>query len=664
MPEKKLNFIIAAANAENGDDKNATRCKVTGTAYSGGKMNVGMWGEAVVVALDGIDCGAENIPLLMNHENSTDSRLGTLTAKIVDGSLVIEGDIIAETDEAKNVVAQMRAGKDWQMSIGASVDDYEMVKAGVKMKVNGQEFEGPFYLISKSTLREVSVVAVGADSSTQMKIAAKLNLKPKGDKAMPDDLTPAVAAANAAPAQPTPAPVAAKADEPVNIQATAADARAAADEAVKAERKRVADIRAICAGEFPEIEAEAIDNGLGIDEVREKVLAAFRKKQPTTAPNVIIKAEQTDAKTLEASFMLRAGLGEEDVQKAYGDQTLEAAAKARDISMKELFCESLKIEGKNPGRSFGNDTIEAAFSTVSLPGILNNVANKVLLRAFNAQPIIATKLCSTGDLNDFKESERYRLTDVGDLKPVAADGEIKDGGLTEEKSTNQLETYAKKFCLTRKMILNDDLGAFLKVPTAMGNRAARLIDQLFFARLLANPAQSDGQNLFSAAHGNLLTGSTSALGVDSLQAAVKAFLDQTDADGQPISIEPRYLLVPTELKFKAIELTKGAVFIATGDTDTLRPALNSLADENLQVVSSPYLANAAYAGSSNTAWYLFGDPSQTDTFEIGYLKGKRTPTIEKGDTDFNTLGMWFRVYFDLGVREQGFRGKVKSNGAA
>lgn len=481
---------------------------------------------------------------------------------------------------------------------------------------------------------------------------------------MPDDLTPAVAAANAAPAQPTPAPVAAKADEPVNIQATAANARAAADEAVKAERKRVADIRAICAGEFPEIEAEAIDNGLGIDEVREKVLAAFRKKQPTTAPNVIIKAEQTDAKTLEASFMLRAGLGEEAVQKAYGDQTLEAAAKARDISMKELFCESLKIEGKNPGRSFGNDTIEAAFSTVSLPGILNNVANKVLLRAFNAQPIIATKLCSTGDLNDFKESERYRLTDVGDLKPVAADGEIKDGGLTEEKSTNQLETYAKKFCLTRKMILNDDLGAFLKVPTAMGNRAARLIDQLFFARLLANPAQSDGQNLFSAAHGNLLTGSTSALGVDSLQLAVKAFLDQTDADGQPISIEPRYLLVPTELKFKAIELTKGAVFIATGDTDTLRPALNSLADENLQVVSSPYLANAAYAGSSNTAWYLFGDPSQTDTFEIGYLKGKRTPTIEKGDTDFNTLGMWFRVYFDLGVREQGFRGKVKSNGAA
>ncbi len=46
------------------------------------------------------------------------------------------------------------------------------------------------------------------------------------------------------------------------------------------------------------------------------------------------------------------------------------------------------------------------------------------------------------------------------------------------------------------------------------------------------------------------------------------------------------------------------------------------------------------------------------------FRGKRTPTVERGETDFNTLGMWFRVYFDLGVREQEHRGMVKSAGAA
>jgi hypothetical protein len=74
------------------------------------------------------------------------------------------------------------------------------------------------------------------------------------------------------------------------------------------------------------------------------------------------------------------------------------------------------------------------------------------------------------------------------------------------------------------------------------------------------------------------------------------------------------------------------------------------------------LANAKYSGASANAWFLFGDPASVDTFEIGFLKGKRTPTVERGDTDFNTLGLWFRVYFDLGVREQDFRGMVKSNG--
>ena len=96
----------------------------------------------------------------------------------------------------------------------------------------------------------------------------------------------------------------------------------------------------------------------------------------------------------------------------------------------------------------------------------------------------------------------------------------------------------------------------------------------------------------------------------------------------------------------------------------MRPALNILSDENLEVVSSPYLANAKYEGASETAWYLFGQPGTVDTFEIGYLKGKRAPTVERGDTDFNTLGIWFRVYFDVGVREQDHRGMVKAVGAA
>lgn len=612
--------------------------KVKGLAYSGGKMRLGGWSRAVVVDLSGMTV-PESVPLLANHENHTLGRIGIVAAQVEDGHLNISGDIVAEGELSESIVSQGKAGADWQLSIGAEVEAAELVQEG-KRTVNGIEHEAPFYHVTKSTLREVSVVAVGADKATHMQVTAKLELK--GNSVMePEDKT-----------EPTPTP--------------AIDAQAVAEEAVKNERQRIAAVKAVCAGEFPEIEAKAVAEGWDEAKTSEAVLAAYREREPKTAPMVVAKkGTDMNAKHLEAALSLRAGINADTLAKTMGDETVEAAMKDADIPLSGILAECMKLEGMSIPRTFDNAAIKAAFSTVSLPGILSNVAQKKLLQAYQAQPIIATKLCTTADLSDFKENERFRLTDIGDLKPVGADGEIQDGGVTEEKAVNQLDTYAKKFCLTRKMIINDDLGAFLKVPTAMGNRAARLVDQLFFKRLMANPTMTDGKALFSAPHKNLLTGANSALSLDSLKKAIQVFLNQTDADGQPINVEPSILLVPTALKFLAQELTRGTTLIMSGgDGTTVRPAMNVLTDENLNVISSPYLSNGNYAGASEAAWYLFGKPGTVDTFEIGYLKGKRTPTVERGDLDFNTLGMWFRVFFDVGIREQDHRGMVKANGAA
>lgn len=685
---------------------NGAKPKVVGVAYSGGKMSLPGWRHPVVVDLAGMEL-PESVPLLTNHENKTDSRIGLISAAVRNNVLEITGEIVSDSKDAADIIAQGKAGADWQLSIGADVKECELVKGS--REVNGQEVEGPFYHIKKSTLREVSVVAVGADAHTNMKVNAKFNLVNQEGEAMNNKSetksVSAVSAPNdAAPPEKKPEPEqkpgnpANKPGEPANkpgepekkpdnaekkpgqaaaeatppaIQASAGDvaatAREAAQNAVKAERERISAIQAICDGEFPEIEREAIAGGWTPEVVTKKVLETIRAERPAANVNISVKTAPEGGelrKTIEAAMCLRVGVSADQLEKSYGAKTVEAGMAEMDMPLKQLLIECMKLDGIPYSRGFDNETIRAAFSSVSLPGILSNVANKKLLQSYEAQPIIAMKLCSTGDLNDFKENDRFRLTDVGDLLPIAADGEIKDGGLIEESAKNQLDTYGKKFCLTRKMIINDDLGAFMKVPTAMGNRAARLIDQLFFSRLLSNPAQADGKALFSTNHKNLLSGASSALSSDSLKKAIQLFLDQVDADGQPISVEPKYLLVPTALKHLAIELTQGATLIMSGTDNAVRPALNVLSDENLQVISSPYLGNSAYEGSSQTGWYLFGDPKTVDTWEIGFLKGKRTPTVERGETDFNTLGLWFRVYFDLGVREQDHRGMVKANGAA
>ena len=655
---KMSNFMLIEASG--------SKPKVAGLAYSGGKMNLPGWKFPVVVDLAGMEI-PDTVPLLTNHENKTDARVGVVTASIKDSALEISGEIVSDSKDAQDIVAQGKSGADWQLSIGADVRECELVKGS--REINGQTFDGPFYHVQKSVLREVSVVAVGADAATKMKVTAQFNLtnNSKGDVMTDDEKKVNASGENNGDAEKTEKSQIApevKAKAEMDLTATAQEAAVAA---VKAERERVSAIQAICAGEFPEIEKQAVSAGWTPEVVTKKVLETIRAERPVANVNIAIhsKPEGEDMrKTVEAAMCLRVGVDADTLEKSYGAKTVEAAMVEMDMPLKQVMIECMKMDGIPYSRGFDNETIRAAFSSVSLPGILSNVANKKLLQSYEAQPVIATKLCSTGDLNDFKETERFRLTDVGDLLPFAPDGEIKDGGLIEEGAKNQLETYGKKFCLTRKMIINDDLGAFMKVPVAMGNRAARLIDQLFFSRLLQNPTQADGKALFSSAHKNLLGGASSALSAESLKKAIQLYLDQTDADGQPIAVEPKYLLVPTALKHLAVELTRGATLIMSGSDNTVRPAINVLADENLQVVSSPYLGNSAYTGASQSAWYLFGNPNTIDTFELGFLKGKRTPTVERGETDFNTLGMWFRVYFDLGVREQDHRGMVKANGAA
>ena len=148
------------------------RPTVSGVAYSGGKMRLFGWSRPVVVDMAGLAV-PESVPLLANHENHTLGRVGVVVPRAVEGKLEISGEIVGEGALAEAIIAQGKAGADWQLSIGAEVEAAELVQEGKRM-VNGVEHDAPFYHVTKSTLREVSVVAVGADRSTHMKVTAKL----------------------------------------------------------------------------------------------------------------------------------------------------------------------------------------------------------------------------------------------------------------------------------------------------------------------------------------------------------------------------------------------------------------------------------------------------------------------------------------------------------
>ncbi|MFA6805217.1 MAG: Mu-like prophage major head subunit gpT family protein [Candidatus Methanomethylophilaceae archaeon] len=606
---------------------------VKGLAYNGGILDVGI-GSGVVLDLQGLEI-PDSIPLLADHKNEVGNKIGDIKAEIIDNALWIEGKITSENFLAQNIITQSKAGGKWQLSIGARMTEYEVLEE--ETEINGQMIAVGMIVATKSVLREVSIVAIGADKNTSLEIAAKAVVdiegretnKPIGENVM---------------------------DEKIKENEVKDEATVDIHAALKAERDRYKAIKDVCDGDV-EIENKAIEAGWSADQTAKAMLDKMRANRP--AVNVNVKAEANTDKTIEAALMIRAGVDEKEIIKECGEQAIEAGYKARNISVKDAAIACIKASGQSVGLGFGNGEIKAAFTT-SLPGILGNVANKRLQQAFASYSPVAFKLAQTADINDFKASEIYNIADYSNLTEVATSGndtgKLAADKFVEHKGTNQLKTYGKIVSLTRQQIINDDLGAFLKAADILGNRCAKTIDQLFFKKLLANGAMADQSNLFSSAHNNLLDITNYALAVDKVKLAIAEFLKQTGLDGEPIGAMPKYLVVPPELYFLAKEICESTYMVGGSAKST---AMNPVAGL-LEAVQSPYLSNSTYTGYSATDWYLFGNPIEVPAMEIGFLKGQSTPTIEGSDAEFDTLGYSWRVYYDIGIGVADYRGVLKA----
>ncbi len=310
---------------------------------------------------------------------------------------------------AQEVIATSENGFPWQASLGANADKVVFIPEGKTATANSREFKGPVYIARRSTLGEVSFVALGADDDTEARIAAGQagddeeldNEESDNDSTDSDDseLDPVNASLDmgSKPKRPVTSGVVSK----MRIEAAA-------------ESKRIAGIRKVCAGKHSEIEARAIEEGWSVTKTE---LAVLRIERPK-APDQQASQPMYRREVLEAACCLSVGLDETKLLKAYGERTLNSADPLRHIGLRELVAECARLEGHDIPRVFGDGTatIRAGFSTMSLPGILENVMNKTLLSAYESTPIAAFDLCSIGTVSDFKEISRYRLLGTGGSK--------------------------------------------------------------------------------------------------------------------------------------------------------------------------------------------------------------------------------------------------------
>ncbi|TWT71503.1 hypothetical protein [Crateriforma conspicua] len=410
--------LEAAEVTAEGEDKPSLR-KFNMTAYTGGAMRLGGWPYPVVVDLAGMRVTRKSRPILKDHDRG--SIVGhTDDIAISDKSLQVAGVISGVGSTAQEVIATSENGFPWQASLGASADKVVFIPEGKTAKANGRDHKGPVYVARKSTLGEVSFVALGADDHTEARVAANQpddEDSGEGDGDQEDTILEPVNASLNMSSKPKSNP---KPSSPID------DMRAQA----AAESRRISGIRKLCAENHTDIEADAIEQGWSITKTE---LAVLRSERPK-APEQNQHSPRYTREVLEAAACLSVGIEEKALLAGYGEQTLNAADPLRHIGLRELVAECARMEGIEVPRVFGDGTatIRAGFSSMSLPSIMENVMNKTLLAAYQNTPIAAFDLCSVGTVTDFKEVARYRLLGTGGFEQVAPDGELKHGKLSEE----------------------------------------------------------------------------------------------------------------------------------------------------------------------------------------------------------------------------------------
>lgn len=679
-----------------------------------------------VIDLAGLDTSDPARPALMRHQKTDAGIVGHTSAVTNDGrELLVEGYVLTNTEAGASVAQKARDGFPWEVSVGVDVDHAEIIEEGQTVSVNGQTFTGPVEVIRKGRFREVSFCVIGADRANSVKVEASAEAARRLANQRGQCRTRRVVQANiqggptmgfedwvkslgldvatlseAQTSELRLAYDARMAQQAAEVEATdgqampeerpAAEAAAggrvveAAGDIVARMRRSTSDeirrqqqITEVCRGNRT-IEAEAIREGWTVDQTRVRILEASAPTWARTQGSSNTGSWDHRAAVLEAAICRDAGVRDATLQRHFSPQVLEASNDGglRGVTLGQVFGEFANYHGGHvrPGRLSREDlrhvaqinsrVVEAAggFSTVSLPGILSNAANNILLDAYQSVESPVDRITGSLTTNDYKEFKAYRLTGKGELEPIGGDGELKSISLQEEDQTNQVDQKGGILTLTEKMMTNDDLGAFNQIAAILGRMAADKLLLEVVRYKLANAG-----SFYHADNGNLLTGAGSVLGISGLNDAVKAFWELKDANGVPILMNPGQLLVPAALKGLADQIRISNVLNETTTTDKAKPASNPYAGQ-FDVIPIPYLGSAFNARTkqtgSNTKWWLESKPvAGAAPINVAYLNGQKQPRIEQGDAPFNVVGTQFRVLFSFGVALGDKRTSVQNNGA-
>lgn len=409
--------------------------------------------------------------------------------------------------------------------------------------------------------------------------------------------------------------------------------------AIAAERRRVADINALARRHgLPDDERdEMIAQGISLEQARAQALdflaASDRNRQPSPGVRLIDTSGPAFREGMVNAMLNRMQPGNFALN--------DAAKEFRGLNLIDMAAECLERAGVSTRGMTKKDIAAKAMHTTSdFPSVVADVANKVLLAAYQAQPRTFLPLARQATLTDFKAKHAIEIGGGSDLKEVLESGEFEHGTVSESKRSYKLTTYGRIFAFTRQLLINDDIGAMDQFLTNIGALAARKESSVVWGLVKDGAIYSSGnKNIISAGAGV----------TDAELAKMRKLMRQMKGlDGEPINVTGKFLVVNSERETEAQKTLTAVLATATSDVNVFA--------NSLQLIVEPLLDDVA-----NNPWYIFADPALVPTLEYAYLEGESGPYIETRN-GFEVDGIQIKVRHDFGAGWVSHRGSVKNAG--
>lgn len=258
-------------------------------------------------------------------------------------------------------------------------------------------------------------------------------------------------------------------------QAQAATHEDAIRAGAQAEAKRRTDIKALATGHVAAfagigevLAACENDTGCTVDLARERILAHMAKDATPLAGHHVVTVEDESIKVRSAianALMARAAVNGADGKAVRAD----SANPFRGMSLLDLAHASLARAGINTKGMDKMGVVAAAFtqSGSDFPVLLENAMHKTLQAAYATAPDTWSRFCAIGSVSDFRAHNRYRVGSLGNLDTVGENAEYKNKEIPDgEKSSITALTKGNIINVSRQMVINDDLGAFIGLAAA------------------------------------------------------------------------------------------------------------------------------------------------------------------------------------------------------